>query len=1136
MIVESPSKCDTIQKILQEYAQENSLPYDFRVTSCRGHIRNLPKKSTRSRKDPPPVGFPYHIAGIDLENGYKPTYEILPGRASLVRDLQRMAKEADKVLLATDPDREGEAMAWHLQQVLKLDEFERLVFTEITPKAIREALEQASDELNINLVHAQETRRILDRLAGFTVSPLLWKKISPGLSAGRVQSVGLALAVQRERERLVFQSTPYWTVHANVTASVEAQLYSVNDRVVATSGADFESQGQVLKDQSKLHLLEDAAADLVEKLQDADWVVSQVKSTRRQLSPPQPFTTSTLQQEANQRFGWSASETMRTAQQLYEQGLISYMRTDSTVLSDDAENVIGKSIRATYGADQWSAGPSGKYKKSAKFAQEAHEGIRPAIQKDGHFINPDEVALSPSAKSLYRLIYQRTFAARMVACVTNQTSVTIEASSGDTKAAFRVSGSVIVDPGFRRAYGSLGDNERELPPLREGEKLSVAGVSSSGHESQPPPRYSEASFVKELEALGVGRPSTYAGIVQILRDRAYVGNPQSRGKQTRASGSALVAQRAAGGEDFTGNGRGPLVPSLSAFVVCSLLEQHCPSYVDPGFTSTMEARLDQIAAGEDSGEDRRIEYLNEFYAGDRGLAATIKRIDDGVESDDARRVRLPALHDEQDGGVGLFVGPYGPYLQRSAGDDSGNPSTSVSLPPWMSANVSSITSEAIRSVLDGKAAGGILVTNHPDDHRPIRVKTGRFGPYLQWGEDGQESTSTHSIPRDVGIRLQSDEGFSLDPNDAVGYVGLPRTVCELNGTAIKAGLGPYGPYLLYNSSYASLKESDGDILAVDPETAKRVVLDEIVNRDGRRLARGVLKELGTKDGGMVSLRMGRFGQYLKWKKINAKIPQAHGDNPQDITLDEAWECILEKKGSGGSLEGKGAAKKRLDTADGVPPPPKRPPSSYLLFCSEKRPTVAQPGKALGDVAKELASIWAQTDEDDRAPYEKKAAEAKERYSEAKATWDAQYGKARTTSISKRKRSPSAYHYFCAEMRPVVAAECVSLGETSKRLARMWADTKDRTKFEEMASVGRLRNESEKLPSEGLSGRAHKMKRAPSAYMLFCQDMRGSIVNADGTKPPLGQATKRLAALWKDSDDSTRQKYEALAHSQRDRSS
>ena len=873
VIVESPSKCNTISKILQEYVKDQNLDHDYVVTSCMGHIRNIPQQKQHRNQT---------IAGIDIEEGYKPTYKILPESEQLVEDLKDLSNRAQQLILATDDDREGEAMAWHLLQVLVDGNSQQLSplrvrFTEITQKAILKSIQNPESSLRDNLVQAQETRRILDRLAGFTVSPVLWKKIAPGLSAGRVQSVGMALIVQRERERLLFQETEYWDISAGFSAladSFKGQLVSIDGTQLASGGNDFEPReaNKLTKASShKLHLQSKDAQKLANSLtrDEWTWTVANITATERKLNPPVPFITSTLQQEANTRLGLSVSATMRTAQQLYENGFISYMRTDSNHLSDDAKEAIKTEISNHFGGPDFyqPANFRSKQKKTSKKSdkpdpQAAHEAIRPAIQASGRFAMPSELPskFDGATRELYEMIYQRTVASHMPPQVSNQTSIRILGEKGDDSSViFRTSGSVVIIPGFSAVYKRQSKEDSNLPSLIEGETIDCKEATALMHMTQPPARYTEASFVQELEALGVGRPSTYAGTVQILRDRAYVGSPARNdnvarpGSARAVSGPAISAQRAAGGEEFTGSrsARGPMVPSLTAFVVCSLLEKHCNMYVDPSFTARMEERLDKIANAEENvSEDERLSYLDEFFAGEDGLRAKIQCIDELVDADDARRANLPSLErnitsnssDDSDD-IGLFVGPWGPYVKKLVGTENGDekPPT-AQLPSGMASDLSMITYQSLSSVLATKQENGLVLGQHPDDNRSIRLKLGRFGAFLQWGEDGEENTTTHTLPvrmrnmKSINIDHTGGEGNSLSDmlgitfEEAVQYVNLPRTVCSMEDLPIIAAIGPYGPYLKYNNTFLTLKPKDGDVITIDPETAQDLVTEGIVNQ------------------------------------------------------------------------------------------------------------------------------------------------------------------------------------------------------------------------------------------------------------------------------------------------------------------
>mmetsp|Transcript_21685 Transcript_21685/g.62198 ORF Transcript_21685/g.62198 Transcript_21685/m.62198 type:complete len:782 (+) Transcript_21685:1-2346(+) len=766
--------------------------------------------------------------------------------------------------------------------------------------------------------------------------------------------------------------------------------------------------------------------------------------------------------------------------------------------------------------------------------------------------------------------------------VLEQTAVMIDRADGDITATFRASGSVVVFPGYAAAYGG-GGGDSLLPPLSEDQVLDCSVVEPLEHHTKPPPRYNEASFVKELEALGVGRPSTYASVVQTLRQRAYIGTPlkgdeSARSKPKAVSGAALIAQRAAGGDEFVGSGRGPLCPSLSAFVVCTLLEKHFPSYVDPTFTADMEDKLDSIASGNKE-EATRFQYLDNYWGGDDGLAAQVDRVDKAIDASEARRADLPGLltNNEGEDDVGLFIGPWGAYIQRmglSSSSDGEKPPT-ANLPQGMAADLSTITPDVLNALLAAKEKDGILIGTHPKDGRSIRLKIGRYGAYLQWGDAGEEGTTNHSLPRDVGglggrnIDLSGASTLGITLEEAVGYTELPRTVCELHDMPILTSIGPYGPYLKYNNTFVSLKKEEGDVLTVDADTAKMLVTEGIINKpDG--LARGVLAELGEKDGSVVRVKDGRFGMYINWKRVNAKMPAEYHENPDELPLEEAWSLIQAKAGSTTGKSGRGKKSTKSKAID-LPPAPKRAISAYLHYCAEKRPEVAVSGGSLGEVSKALAAMWAECN--DRKKYDDLAAAGKAEYEEKKKDWKdecdrmmAEAGLSKASRMSSRKakapdngikKALSAYLHFCRSKRPEVAKEGMQLGQVSKELARLWAETaegegEERQKYQDMAAADKERYEKElaeacvngtktrakpslrrkttKRATKTTNGKskATKVPRAPSAYMLFCSDNRQNVSKEDGSKPTFGETTKLLAAMWKEIDDNTRSEYQQRA--------
>jgi DNA topoisomerase-1 len=1015
---------------------------------------------------------------------------------------------------------------------------------------------------------------------------------------------------------------------------MEAKLYSINGQSVANARSDFTSRGCQLVESSrhKLHLSSiEMAEQWVHKFINTTqedicitWKVTSVETKPRTTSPPVPFKTSTLQMEASSKLGWSISRTMRVAQELYESGCISYMRTDNVQLSPEAKQAASQAVIARFGTEHVATNSSfttthrttskkQKKNQNSQFAQEAHEAIRPSILENGTFRTPKEVEstvpnLSSSAVLLYKLIYQRTLAHRMHPRITNHTSVMIEGrrrtinsnSVDDDVLQFRATGFVVVYPGYSLAYneddnGNDSSSQKLPKNLAAGQALDLQELAPLQHTTQPPPRFTEATLVKELESLGVGRPSTYASVIQLLRDRAYVmsktpfGEAYQPPRHMSIAAGSISAVRAAGGEVVFAGGAGgsksgPLIPSLTAFVVCDLLQKHCPTYIDPTFTASMEDRLDRIARGDESlsGEEQRIAYLSEFYAGEHGLAAQIKRIDETVDPYKARRANLPSLLDKDDDGsnsdsqqpaVGVFVGPWGPYIRWMPKNDDGNATTiptdnenedvkrhSVQLPAELAADIPSIKSSALRALLSTKEVGGDVLGAHPEDGRSIRLKTGRFGAYLQWGDDGAEGTTTHSLPRNrATMRKQNDEATSHEERslgsmlgitleEAIGYVSLPRTVGTLHGLPITCALGPYGPYLKYNSTYTSLSENDGDVLSIDEETAMKIVTERIIETTKTGLGRGVVANLGEKEDGNVVVKSGRFGKFLNWKNVNVKLPSEYLDNPEEIPLEVAWSLIQVRGKKSGSTTGKKRKQHVLSKAVDIPAPPKRPLSAYLHFCATNRPAVAANStKSLTapELSKTLASLWAELNSEERAVYNEMSAKSRDDYDNQRKRWEEEYSNINGNKKNKKtfqngeirpKKSKSAYLFFCAAKRPEVAETVKTLGEISKELARRWAETEDRTEYEEMAAADKRRYEEEctalkssaKTKGTKDNESSASTPRAPSAYMLFCREMRPSIVDEHGEKLPFADTTKKLAMMWKECSEDTRERFHNLA--------
>jgi len=851
VIVESPTKARTIRKYL---------PSDFRVEASMGHVRDLPASA---EEIPAKVkGESWARIGVNVEKGFEPLYVIPKKKQKVVKELRAALAQADELVLATDEDREGESISWHLRELLQPKvPIKRMVFHEITREAIRSALDNCRD-LDENLVHAQETRRILDRLVGYTLSPLLWKKIAPGLSAGRVQSVAVRVLVRRERERQAFESATYWDLKAGLAkdeTDFEAKLVELGGKKLAT-GSDFDpSTGQLAQGRDVVLLNEERATALKERLSGKPWTVSNVDERPTTRKPYAPFTTSTLQQEANRKLSISARDTMRTAQSLYEQGYITYMRTDSVHLSDQAVSAARACVEQKYGKQYLSPKPR-QYKTKSKGAQEAHEAIRPAGET---FRTPQETGLKGRELSLYDLIWKRTVACQMADARLTQTTVRLQVEDAE----FRTSGKRIDFPGFFRAYvegsddpeAALEDREAILPALAVGNTPECKKLEALSHDTQPPARYTEASLVKLLESEGIGRPSTYATIIGTIVDRGYV----------TMRGSTLI-------------------PTFTAFAVTGLLEEHFPDLVDPGFTASMEQSLDHIAVG----EVQSVPYLEEFYLGDRGLETKVKTREDQIDPSTAKAISLPTLED-----VVVKIGRYGPYVEVKDKDSDSDDPITASLPEDLTP--SDLDSERIETLVRQKKEGPEKVGLHPETGEPIYILVGRYGPYLQLGDEveGQKKKPKRaSLPK------------GTDPKDlaleqAVGLLSLPRLLGTHPDTErpVKAGVGPYGPYIVHEQGkndqgkvvkdYRSLKKDD-DVLTVTLERALELLAQPKRGRGGS--TKKPLRELGKhpEDGEPVNIYDGPYGPYVKHGKVNASLPE--GETVENITLEKALEAIAQK--------------------------------------------------------------------------------------------------------------------------------------------------------------------------------------------------------------------------------------------------
>ncbi|HUI04855.1 MAG TPA: type I DNA topoisomerase [Acidimicrobiales bacterium] len=894
VIVESPAKARTIAALLGG---------DFVVESSVGHIRDLPR-----RADEVPAAFKgegWARLGVDVDNGFKPLYVVAPEKKSVVTKLKSLLQEASEVYLATDEDREGESIAWHLTEVLSPRvPVKRMVFHEITAAALQRAVEEWRD-LDRRLVDAQEARRILDRLYGYEVSPVLWKKVMPRLSAGRVQSVATRMIVERERARMRFRAASWWDVEGQFEADGQgfgATLVAVGGSAVAT-GRDFDETGGLSRPDAVL-LGEADATRLAQGLAGQPFTVRSVSEKPYRRSPAPPFMTSTLQQEASRKLRFGAQRTMQVAQRLYEQGWITYMRTDSTTLSDEALGAARTQASALYGAEYVPAAPR-RYERKVKNAQEAHEAIRPAGET---FRTPDEAgaALHGDMLRLYDLIWKRTVASQMADATGTSAQVRLVATPAGGPAAdeaeFAASGTVIAFPGFLRAYvegsddpeAELAEREVQLPALAEGDAVSASALTPRDHTTQPPARYTEASLVKALEELGVGRPSTYASILGTIQNRGYVWK----------KGTALV-------------------PSFTAFAVVGLLERYFGSLVDYGFTAAMEDDLDDIA----SGSQEVLPWLTRFYfggepggggalangggggnghgagapaavAGRDGTRGLKEEVASHLGEIDAREVNSIPIGVGDDGlPLVVRVGRYGPYLQR--GEERA--SIPDDLPP------DELTVARAEELLAAPSGDRELGAD-PGTGLVVSVRSGRFGPYVQLGEatEGGERPRTASL-----FRSMSPETLTLE--QALELLRLPRTVGTdpASGEEIQALNGRFGPYLKKGADTRSL-ESEEQLLSVTLEEALALFAQPKTRRG--RAAAAPLRELGDdpETGQPVVVRSGRFGPYVTDGTTNASLRK--GDEPETITIERAAELLADRRAAGPPAKRARVAKKAAKKA------------------------------------------------------------------------------------------------------------------------------------------------------------------------------------------------------------------------------
>ena len=925
VIVESPTKAHKIGDYLGK---------GYTVMASVGHIRDLAQPSQVPAADKPKFGK----FGVDVNDGFKPYYIVDGDKKRTVSELKSALKGADELYLATDEDREGEAIAWHLVQTLKPKvPVRRMVFHEITKDAINASLSKTRD-VDSHMVDAQETRRILDRLYGYELSPVLWRKVGPGLSAGRVQSVATRLIVERERERMAFKRAPYWDVVATLAApdalgeraEFAARMISLGGKRLAGS-KDFGSDGQLTPDgfAGSVRQLDEASATAVaEALKNADFTVMSMETKPYRRRPQPPFTTSTLQQTAGNRLGMGSRAVMRAAQSLYENGYITYMRTDSVTLSQEAITAARNAVSYHFGDKFLSAEPK-QYATKTAGAQEAHECIRPAGSR---FHDPDELAskLPIDQLRLYTLIWQRTLACQMADATGSTATVRLSAPAGpaDGEAVFQASGTVIEFPGFMKATGEgrkpkpaaadaaavdksgakatksdASESNASLPPMEVGQRVEASDIEPDGHETQPPARYTEATLVKTLEAKEIGRPSTYASIISTIMDRGYV---YERGRA--------------------------LIPSWLAFSVTKLLETNFPKLVDYTFTAEMENGLDRIAHGEETGRD----WLTHFYFGSgEGAARNADEAHEGLQQQvaqlgeiDARAINTIDIGD----GLHVRVGRYGPYLEDMEHlDAEGNPKR-ASLPDTIAPD--ELTVEVAHDLTDNHSGGPRELGKDPVSGGTVEVRNGRFGPYVALvppegaadsaatapagKKSSKKAAAAASRPRMASLfKTMSPESLSLE--DALKLLSLPREVGkyeetnaetgEVSECTVAANNGRYGPYLTKTSadgrSDTRSLGSEDEIFTVDIDKAKELFAQPKYGRGrGRGAAKPPLRDLGNdpNTGKHVTIKDGRFGAYITDGETNRTVPRQY--TPESIAPEDAFRLLAEKRAAGPSTRGR----------------------------------------------------------------------------------------------------------------------------------------------------------------------------------------------------------------------------------------
>lgn len=806
VIVESPTKARTIKKFLSK---------DYEVESCMGHLRDLPE----SAKDIPKTYKKYKWSrlGVNIEDNFKPIYCIPVSKKKVVDLLKKKAKTAEEIILATDEDREGESISWHIQEMLKSSKskFKRMVFHEITKEAILESLNHFR-KVNKHLVYAQETRRILDRLVGYTISPVLWKHVARGLSAGRVQSVAVKLLSEREFKRMGFKKSKYWSLQAHFLKGKNnfiAQLSSYKGTQLAGS-SDFDRDTGELK-KKKLLLDEKKAKSLTKELQKLSYIVSDVQTTSITRKPQAPFTTSTLQQEANRKLSLSAKETMNLAQKLYERGFITYMRTDAVFLSKQAVSASRAEVKRIYGKN-YIPEKARIYKNKSKGAQEAHEAIRPAGNK---FTHPQDTKLTGYLLKLYQMVWQRTLASQAVDCKQKRVSAVITAAKN---AQFSASGTTMVFDGFYKIYQETKETkENQLPPLQKSDTLKCQKITNHEHETRPPARFNEASLIQTLEQEGIGRPSTYAPIIATIQKRGYVFKDKNM-----------------------------LIPTMTGLIVTKFLTEHFPNYVSNQFTADMEQVLDDIALGETD----HIQYLEKIYFGKKGLK---NQVDNQKEAKDSRSIAIDGLK-----GFIFYAGPYGAYVTQNKNG------ASVSLP--INTYPGDLNKEMLMDMLDKKERGHESLGKDPVTKEAIYVLNGKYGPYVQRGEVQMDKKKAKNSVKRVSIPRGLSED-DIDLNMALKLLQLPETLGSHPETEkeIKKGIGRFGPYIVHDGDFRSIKSID-DFFKLTLKDALK-----ILSEPKRGSRKKVLKDLGahTDTGKSIQVLDGKYGPYIQHGSQKISLPK-----------------------------------------------------------------------------------------------------------------------------------------------------------------------------------------------------------------------------------------------------------------------